>query len=190
MAAVEPIREKSDVGAMAEALRSIDPKYELMYWMGVYTGLRVGDLLKLRVRDVAGKKSIRILEEKTKNKRKVQVTRTVVLNSHLRRILSDYCKGKRGVDFLVPARNSRPASKPAGRQQAWAMMKRAGEELGLDHIGSHSMRKTFGYFVYMENHKDVGLVQEMLQHSSPVTTLRYIGVNSLRIDDAYEDLVF
>lgn len=73
MATVEPIREKSDVGAMAQALREIDPKYELMYWLGVYTGLRVGDLLKLRVRDVVGKKSIKVLEEKTRNKHTVQI---------------------------------------------------------------------------------------------------------------------
>lgn len=190
MATVEPIREKSDVGAMAQALREIDPKYELMYWLGVYTGLRVGDLLKLRVRDVVGKKSIKVLESKTRNKRKVTILRTINLNPHLRNILRDYCKNKKPNEFLVPARNSRPMSKPAGRQQAWAVMKRASTQIGLAHIGSHSMRKTFGYFVYMGNHKDVGLVQEMLQHSSPVTTLRYIGVNSLRIDDAYEDLSF
>ena len=190
MAAVEPIRDKSDVSAMAEALKEIDPKYERMFWLGLYTGLRIGDILRLRVADVVGKKSLSVVEQKTQHSRKVELKRQIVLNPRLRGMLSEYCKGKKGYDFLIPARNKRPGVAPASRFSAYRAMRQAAEVCGLKHVGTHSLRKTFGYFLYMENHKDVGLVQQMLQHRDGSTTLRYIGVNSLRIDDAYEGLDF
>lgn len=185
MAVMEPIRDKDDMELMSNQLRDIDEKYYIMFWLGVYTGLRVGDLLRIRVVQVRGKDTLRLTEQKTQKERRIPLT-----NPRLRRMLSEYCRGRKDAEFLIPAKNCRPMSAPCSRVQAWRAMRRAAEQIGLEHIGTHTMRKTFGLFIYQQNHKDVGLVQAMLNHSAPSITLRYIGVNSLQIDDAYENLKF
>ena len=48
-------------------------------------------------------------------------------------------------------------------------------KVGLQDIGSHSLRKTFGFWNY-ELYKDVAILQEIFNHSSPSITLRYIGI--------------
>jgi integrase len=59
-----------------------------------------------------------------------------------------------------------------------------GEELKLA-LGTHSMRKTRGYFLYQST-KDIGRVMKMLRHSSEGVTLRYIGITQ---DDVDKDFV-
>ena len=44
-----------------------------------------------------------------------------------------------------------------------------------DGIGTHTMRKTFGYWFYKQT-KDVAKLQSLLNHSPPEITLRYIGI--------------
>ncbi|HGQ5684110.1 TPA: tyrosine-type recombinase/integrase, partial [Streptococcus pneumoniae] len=56
------------------------------------------------------------------------------------------------------------------------IIKRAAEEVGLENIATHSMRKTFGLFMY-EQTKDVALIMDLLNHSSQSISLRYIGKN-------------
>jgi len=48
------------------------------------------------------------------------------------------------------------------------------------------LRKTFGYHFYQQT-KDVALLQELFNHSSPSVTLRYIGINQDKIDQAYDN---
>lgn len=50
-------------------------------------------------------------------------------------------------------------------------------------IGTHTMRKTFGYHFYQQT-KDVAMLQEIFNHSGPDITLRYIGVNQDSMDKA------
>jgi len=62
-------------------------------------------------------------------------------------------------------------------------MKAAGKSVGLTNIGTHSLRKTFGYHVYKKSDSDIGLVQKLLNHSVSGATLRYIGVDREKMDD-------
>ncbi|MCJ2173246.1 hypothetical protein C7M22_00288 [Bacillus velezensis] len=52
----------------------------------------------------------------------------------------------------------------------------AAEYVVLDNIGTHTLRKTFGYHFYRQT-KDVAMLQEIFNHSDQRTTLRYIGIN-------------
>lgn len=58
------------------------------------------------------------------------------------------------------------------------------KRIGLEEIGTHTMRKTFGYWHYQQ-YKDVAILQEIFNHSSPSVTLRYIGINQDNIDKSY-----
>ncbi|OVE45880.1 tyrosine-type recombinase/integrase, partial [Pseudobacillus badius] len=52
-------------------------------------------------------------------------------------------------------------------------------------IGTHTMRKTFGYHFYQQT-KDVAMLQQIFGHSAPSVTLRYIGINDEMIDQILE----
>ena len=58
----------------------------------------------------------------------------------------------------------------------------------LINVGTHTMRKTFGYKYYNKT-KDVGTLQKMFNHSSPAITLRYIGIEQAELDDALRNFV-
>ncbi len=47
------------------------------------------------------------------------------------------------------------------------------KRMEIKNIGSHSMRKAFGYFLYM-NGTHIEIIQELLNHSSQRETLRDI----------------
>lgn len=74
-------------------------------------------------------------------------------------------------------------NKPIGVVRAWGLLKDAAEKCDLDEIGTHTLRKTFGYHFYQQ-YKDVALLQEIFNHSSPSVTLRYIGINADIVDTA------
>lgn len=57
---------------------------------------------------------------------------------------------------------------------------------GIEHIGSRSLRKTFGYHHY-KKHKDLAVLQEIFSHSSPAITKRYIGITQDEIEGTLKD---
>ena len=72
---------------------------------------------------------------------------------------------------------------------AYCILKTAAEEIGWQgHIGTHTLRKTFGYHHY-KKFKDVAMLQKIFNHSSPVITLRYIGIDQDIIDRSYNNFV-
>lgn len=56
--------------------------------------------------------------------------------------------------------------------------------LGLENISTHSFRKFFATSLYVENNYDIILVQQLLQHSSPAITQKYIGISTKKIESA------
>ena len=72
-----------------------------------------------------------------------------------------------------------------GRIQAYRVLKSAAEECGIENFGTHSLRKTWGYWTYKISRYNIGLIMDTLNHSSPNITLRYIGVNQDLKDELY-----
>ena len=54
-------------------------------------------------------------------------------------------------------------------------------------VGTHTLRKTFGYHMYQKTH-DVALLMDVFNHDDPSVTLRYIGVNQDTKDKLYLDV--
>ena len=72
------------------------------------------------------------------------------------------------------------------RVEAWRMLKKAADKVGIENFGTHSMRKTLAWTIYKQT-KDISLVMIMLNHNSPKTTLRYLGITQESIDKTYEE---
>ena len=74
---VEPIRDTTTVQDIADYLKEKAPKYYIMYMIGIYSGLRISDILKLKIRDVRGKDKIKVREKKTGKEENTVIKRYV-----------------------------------------------------------------------------------------------------------------
>lgn len=172
---VEPIRDLKTVQDIAEYLKEQHEKYYVMFMIGIYSGLRISDILKLKVRDVRGKDAIKVREKKTGKEKLFPI------NKELYPIIESYCVNMKDYDYIVPS--SKAVNKAVSREYAYRVIRAAGEQFGLDNLGTHTMRKTFGYHFYMQT-KDIVLLMRILNHFDQKQTLRYIGIEQSTIDSA------
>jgi integrase len=181
MNTVEPIRDIGTVNDIADYLREKSERNYIMFMIGIYSGLRISDILKLRVRDVRNRDRIMIREKKTGKERRFPV------NKALKKDLDKYVEEMHDYEYLIKSRKDR--NKPITRQQAWTILQTAGEKFGVQKIGTHTMRKTFGYHMYQQTH-DIVAIQKILNHATQEYTLRYIGVTQDTLDTAINNLSF
>ena len=170
---VQPIRSLEKIEDMKWSLkRHCSERDYILFLLGINTGLRVSDLLSLKVKDVKGKKKIMVKEGKTEKPRMI----------HLANIydeLNEYIKTLHQTEWLFP---SRKGDRAISRIQAYRQLKKAAVMVDMpDGIGTHTMRKTFGYWFYKQT-KDVAKLQGLLNHSHPEITLRYIGITDEEIE--------
>jgi len=179
---VQPLKTKQEVNELIEALGMSQNglRDQLLFKLGVTTGLRCGDLVALTVEQVIGKSKFQILEGKTKKER------TVIL-SHVMEEIADYTQTlPEGTVYLFP---SRKGDSHISTTQAYRIITKAGDMIGNNSIGTHTMRKTFGYTYYQAT-KDVATLMEILNHSSEKTTLRYIGITKESIEKSIKGVSF
>ncbi|WP_202801058.1 tyrosine-type recombinase/integrase [Paenisporosarcina sp. TG20] len=88
--------------------------------------------------------------------------------------------------FLSKKKNK--GKSPLLRQQACKIINDAAREGGItDKIGTHTLRKTFGYHAYQAG-ANIEIIQKLFNHSAPSITLRYIGITQDDLDDVYLNL--
>ncbi|RNC96206.1 tyrosine-type recombinase/integrase, partial [Lysinibacillus halotolerans] len=110
-------------------------------------------------------------------------TKRFMLPKATREMIEDYIRGMQEEDYLF---SSRKGNGPISTTQAYRSLQKAADVLGRDDIGTHTMRKTFGYHHYKRN-KDVATLQHIFNHSAPSITLKYIGITDDEIDATMED---
>ena len=180
MNTVQPIRDMDTVLDIARYLKNKNERDYVMFMTGIYSGLRVSDFRCFRVKTVRGKDHISIREKKTGKEKRF------LINKNLQKIFEDYTKGKDDLQYLFE--NPR-THKPITRQQAWNIIKDAGRQFGIEDLGTHTMRKTFGYHMYQAT-KDAAMLMKLFNHSDVHITLRYIGVEQDQTDKAIAKLNF
>lgn len=169
---VQPIRDKETIQEIKGFLKEKNERNYILFLLGINTGLRISDILPLKVRDVEGW-YITIREKKTKKNKRIKMT------SELKKVLRDYILDKGKNEYLFKSRKGK--NKPITRAAAYIILNEAAREFGLESIGTHSLRKTFGYMFYKQ-FKDVAALQEIFNHTDPKVTLRYIGINQDNLD--------
>lgn len=186
---VQPIRDLEKISEVRSFLASRNKRDELLFCFGIYTGLRISDILTVKVQDVYGKDHFYIVEQKTKKakqrSKKYTVRKRVPLIKKLQKLINSYCDNLKQTEYLFKSRQGK--NRPITRVRAYDILREAAHHCDLKEIGTHTLRKTFGYLVY-QNDKDVALLQDIFNHSAPYITLKYIGVNQDAIQNAYEAL--
>ncbi len=181
MNTVEPIRDKNMISDIAYYLKEKSNRDYVMFMFGIYSGLRISDILKFKVKDVKDKSYIIMREQKTKKEKKFPI------NSELKPILKEFIAGKKDNEYLFKSRNGKNI--PITRQQAYNVLADAAKAFNLYAIGTHTLRKTFGYHMYQQTH-DAVTIKEILNHSDISVTLRYIGINQDIKDSTIKKLSF
>ncbi|MFE4525428.1 tyrosine-type recombinase/integrase [Cytobacillus firmus] len=171
---VQPIRDPDMILYMKKFLKEQSDRNYMLFVTGINSGLRISDILQLRVRDVR-KSYFNIIEIKTKKKKRIDMT------TQLQKEFKWYIEGKEDHEFLFRSREG--LNQPIGRSMAYKILRQAADYVGLDDIGTHTMRKTFGYHLYKKT-GDVALLQKILNHSDPAFTLRYIGISDDMMNQA------
>lgn len=172
---VEPIRDIKKLNKMKDYLLKSNERDYLMFVIGINSGLRIGDLLSLTIDDVAGKDYITIREEKTDK------IKRFALSDACKKAIKDYLKNSGQTEgFLF---KSRKGDKAISTVQAWRIINDAAAFAKIgENIGTHTMRKTFGYHALRKG-IDIAYIMECLNHSSAAITKRYIGITQDELND-------
>lgn len=172
--------EKNKVTEMKKILKKQSQRNYILFLFGLYTGYRISDILKLKVRDVRNKEYIQTKEIKTKKNREV------VLNENFMKELNDYIKNMDDDSFLFPSRTGK-GTKAISRVMAWSIIKDAAKQCGIDHgVSPHSLRKSIARSIY--DRYGIAVAMEFLQHSSERMTLKYLGITQETINKAVNEI--
>ncbi|MGG3888631.1 tyrosine-type recombinase/integrase [Metabacillus fastidiosus] len=163
---VQPIKDKELLKEIKDYLKESNERNYILFLLGIHTGLRISDILSLKVKDVQGW-AIFIREQKTGKPREIKMP------SELKRAVRSYTKGKPKHEYLIKSRIGK--NKPITRGMAYVILNQIAEAFGLERIGTHSLRKTYGYHHY-KTFNDLALLQTALNHNDIKETKRYIGI--------------
>lgn len=177
---VEPIRSKIEIDNIKHYLKNSNLRNYLLFVLGINSGLRISDLLLLTVSDVNKKDRIILREKKTGKSKDFPLSDTckTAIKEYMATINVDsgwLFKSKKG-------------DRPITRIQAYRIIHKAARTIGItEAIGTHTLRKTFGYWAYKKG-VDITKIQKLLNHSAPSVTLAYIGITRDELDDVYINL--
>lgn len=199
----EPIKNMDDIIAISKYLIS-NNRYRdnMLFIVGINFGLRVSDLRMLRFSNLINdnltfKDSFPVFEKKTRNTRKKKKNRYITINNAVIESVTLFLENTPNVrlsDFMFRSNsnNGCNTNEALSIQSINRILKSIANEMNLNiRVSSHTLRKTFCYHQMLMSNNDsrkLLLLQKMLNHSSPVQTLDYIGITSEEIEEAYRKL--
>ena len=192
MGTTQPIREKQKLRLFLQYYQTEMPSERnlALLAIGIYTALRISDILALRWQDIYDfsqkcyKEHLFIQEKKT-GKRTI-----IAINPKLSQILERYRLTRTPVrtDFVFTKKTDH--TKPLSRSQAFRIIKKAAENtLHEEHISCHSLRKTFGYQAWKQG-TPPALLMDIYNHSSYQITKKYLGIEQDERDSLFLKLDF
>ena len=175
--ATQPIRDAKKVNELLAYLRGKSERDFMIAKMQLNTARRISDIVRLKVSDFVYP-SGKLREHLTITEQKTQKEARIVLNTPLQRAI---------IDYMFKSRKGK--NRPLSTTQVHRIFQDAGQALGLEHFGSHSLRKTWGYVCYKRT-KNIALIMQVYNHASEKVTLRYIGITQEDMDVMYMDIRF
>lgn len=177
---VEPIRSKEAIADIKEMLKD-SPRNFALFTLGINTAYRAIELLNLTIADVKHLKAgdtLDIWQSKTSKYRRVILNTSVVdalqnwiefsdLDSSAPLFVS-----RKGGSLSVPTLNN--------------LVKKWCKDAGLvGNYGSHTLRKTWGFWQRTENKTPLPLLMTAYGHSTEQQTLDYLCIQSDEISELY-----
>lgn len=164
-------------------------KMSLLISIGCFWGLRISDILALRWKQILNADEFTIQEKKTGK------SRTIRINSQLKRHIADCYKNINPVSINSPILISQKGT-VYSIQRVNKILKeiKTKYKVNVKNFSCHSLRKTFGRQVYNQNAENAELalvkLMELFNHSNVAITKRYLGIRQDELLETYDCLSF
>lgn len=165
-----------------------------------YTIFQVGKATLLRVSDVLRLKQSDVFDDNGEIKRHafIKDKKTGKQNTlYLRPVMNDLTNYKNWLvqknyyqqtPWLFPS--TRSPQKHIDERNYYDIMFKTGKLLNIPYLGTHTMRKTGAYRVYVQSNYNIGLVMKLLNHSSEQVTLNYLGLDQVTRENLLDKIDF
>ena len=177
---VEPIIDLKNIKSIKKLLAD-QPRNRLLFTMGVNSGLRVQDILALKVSDV---KYCKIGDRVCLREKKTGKENVFIMNLEIKTALDEHLATSRLKDhhFLFKSRKGR--NYPLTTYAVTMMVQRWCDEINLaGNYGAHTLRKTWCYHQRKAFGVSWEVLAKRLNHSSPSITRRYLGVQEEEVEE-------
>lgn len=143
MNTVQPIRDREKLNELKEELKRNGTRDYLLFYTGLNSGMRVSDVVNLNVNDVRNqdgtmKQHITVIEKKTGKQKRFPLCNGLLAE------MEKYTKHMKEGEYLFKSRKG--INRPITTTQAYRIIVNAAKIVGLEEIGTHTMRKTFRLF--------------------------------------------
>lgn len=187
-----------------ENKRQIACRNKMMFLIGINVGLRASDLRTLKynfffvekeVKSKDNDEKVKVVEWRDfykiqpKKQRKQGKFVKLYFNQTVKKAITDYIAEYPINDVNDYLFQSRKGNEPISEASLWRIIKDSAVEAGIDkNIGSHSLRKSFGFHIWHnaeDKKKALVTLQLIFNHSSMQTTMKYIGLLDTEIEDMF-----
>lgn len=165
-------------------------KFCLLVSIGVFTGLRISDLLGLKYSDLLNGETFLIKEKKTQKQRSIKV------NKDLKEIIVRIVQKSKVNDLEQLIFLNKYGTKSIDKSYVNVKLKEIVKmyRIRLDgNVSTHTFRKTLGRRVMEVNNysnESLILLMDLFGHSSMSITKRYLGIREQEIHNVYDSLTF
>lgn len=177
-----------------ENKRMIACRNKMMILVGWNSSLRASDLVSLKWDFFYDSNGEFKRFDKLQPKKTIKTGKFVKIyfNDAAKRAIVEYVKEypiKDMDDYLF---KSRQGNGPIVERTLWKIVVDVAAEAGIEkNVGSHSLRKTFGYWAWhkaIDKNKALVTLQKIFNHSSTQTTMSYIGLLDNEIEDMFNSV--
>jgi len=165
-------------------------KFCLLVSIGVFTGLRISDLLSLTYSDLLSNETFTLREMKTKKQRSIKVNKD--LKEIVSRIFSKSNITNLNQLIFINKYGTKSIDKSYVNVKLKELVKKY--RIKIDgNVSTHTFRKTLGRRVMEVNNysnESLVLLMELFGHSSMSITKRYLGIREQEIHNVYDSLTF
>ncbi len=163
-------------------------KFCLLISIGVFTGLRISDLLTLKYSDLLYSETFNIKEKKTQKQRSIKV------NKDLKEIVSRIVQKSKVNDLEQLIFINKYGTKSIDKSYVNVKLKEIIKMYRIrleGNVSTHTFRKTLGRRVMEVNNysnESLILLMDLFGHSSMSITKRYLGIREQEIHNVYDSL--
>ena len=186
--------DKHIQNAENDSQKQIAYRNKMLFLIGINLSLRISDLINLKWNffykdDMTLRDFYKIQPKKT---RKIGKFVTLYFNDAVKMAVTQFVEQYPFEDINDYVFKSRKGNNPISERAVWKIIVDTGIEAGIEkNIGTHSLRKTFGYHVWHnaeDKEKSLVMLMIIFNHSSTTVTKKYIGVTNEEIECVFNEL--
>ena len=183
----EPLEWNEAISFMNRLYDDGNYTISLLVGCGIYFGLRISDLLRLTWDDLFSGDTFILFEKKTGKRRIIKINPT--FKQHIKKCYMKM-RPKHTEDLVFISKWKKPYT--PNRLNVMFKTYKYKYRLNITHFSTHSLRKTFATRIYKmagdKSEDALVRLSELLGHSSPAITRRYIGLTQQVMMDTYDML--